>query len=189
MTREPAGKRYNLTAIVLHWLIALGVIFMLFWGRYMTDLPKGSFERLEAFQFHYSIGLSILVLSALRLVWRFINPAPPLIETMKNYEKILAKTTHYLFYILLLALPLAGWASVSTSSLDAPIIFFDLFQWPWLPGVHGIENREIINKVFKEMHVALGWVMLGLVVLHFLAVIRHTLILKDGTLKRMWPAK
>jgi cytochrome b561 len=162
---------------------------MLFWGRYMTDLPKGSFERLEAFQLHYSIGLSILLLSVLRLIWRVMNPAPKLIPTMKKYQKILAKGTHYLFYILLIALPLAGWATVSTSSLDVPIIFFDLFRWPWFPGVHDIESRKIIHEVFEEMHVTIGWLMLGLVVLHFLAALRHTFVLKDGALQRMWPGK
>ena len=189
MTREPEGKKYNSVAIAFHWVIAVLVIFMLFWGRYMTDLPKGSYERLEGFQLHFSIGITILVLSVLRLIWRLMNPAPKLISTMKKHEKILARGTHYLFYGLLIILPLAGWATVSTSSLDVPIIFFDLFQWPWFPGVHDIENRKIIYEVFKQMHVTIGWLVLGLVVLHVLAAIRHALILKDGALKRMWPGK
>ncbi len=189
MTREPKGKKYNSVSMAFHWVIALAVIFMLFWGRYMTDLPKGSFVRLEAFQLHYSIGLSILVLSVLRLIWRLMNPAPPLVETMKKSEKILAKTTHYFFYGLLIILPLAGWATVSTSSLEAPRIFFDLFQWPWFPGVHDIENRKIIHEIFEEMHVTIGWIMLGLVVLHLLAAFKHTFVLKDGALQRMWPGK
>jgi len=144
--------RYTTVAIILHWAIALLIIFMLPFGHYMTDLPRGSFERLAAFQAHYSIGITILVLTLARLVWRFMHPAPKLPSTMKPAEKMLAKAAHYLFYVLLIALPLAGWATATTSSLGTPIYFFDLFQVPWFPGLYGLESREIVHEVFEEMH-------------------------------------
>lgn len=183
------GHRYDGITIILHWAIAALVLFMIWYGHYVNDLPKGSFERLEGFQNHFSIGITILLLTVLRLIWRLGHKAPPLVSTMSKWEKVLAKTVHYLFYVVLIMMPLAGWATATTSGLEIPIMFFDLFQWPWFPGLHGLENREIVHEVFEEMHKTTGWVILGLFVLHFLAVLYHTLLLRDGTLKRMLPGK
>lgn len=189
MSTANTAKRYSSITIAFHWMIAALVLFMLWYGHYVDDLPRGSTARLEGFQFHFSIGLLILILSVARLVWRLMHPAPKLPQTMKTWEKVLAKAIHYLFYVFLIALPLAGWATASTSSLNIPIYFFDLFQWPWFPGVHGTENREVIHEVFEDIHKNLGWAMLGLFSLHVLAVVKHTLVDKDGIMKRMWPGK
>lgn len=189
MTSEPMGKKYHVVAMAFHWIIAIPVLFMLWFGHYVEDLPKGSFDRLEGFQMHYSIGLTILILTLGRIIWRMIHPAPPMVPTMKRIEVIFAKSIHHLFYILLLGLPLAGWATASTSRLNVPIRFFDLFQVPWFPFVRGGEGQQAVHEFFEFIHVNLGWVMLGLFILHFAAVMRHALILKDGTLRRMIPGK
>lgn len=184
-------ERYNGVTILFHWVIAALVIFMLWYGKYVSDLPKGSFERLEGFQNHFSIGITILILMLLRLVWRLGHKAPPMLATMSRWEKILAKAVHYLFYVALIVMPLAGWASATTSPLEVPIRYFDLFQFPWFPGLHGLEeaSREIVNEVFEDLHETTAWVVLGLVSLHVLAVIYHTVLLRDATLKRMLPGK
>lgn len=182
-------QKYDGGTILFHWLVAGLVLFMLWYGHYVNDLPRGSIERLEGFQMHFSIGITILVLMVLRLFWRFAHPAPPMVATMKPVEKILAKAVHYLFYVALIVMPLAGWATATTSSLDVPIRFFDLFQWPWFPGLHGLESRETVHEVFEDMHKTTSWVILGLIALHVLAVLYHSLLRKDGTLKRMLPGK
>ena len=181
--------RYDTVSASLHWLIAGGIIFMLWYGHYVSDLPKGSFARLEGFQLHYSIGLTILVLSLVRLIWRVLHPAPKLPATMKAWEKALAKAVHIMFYALMIMIPLAGWAAATTSPLDVPIYFFDLFQWPWFPGIKNAESREIIHEVFGEMHETMGRAMLGLLALHVLAVLKHTFIDRDRLFKRMWFGK
>lgn len=189
MAASKSRDRYTKVAIVLHWVIALLVMFMLPFGRYMTDLPKGSFERLAAYQAHFSVGITILVLSIARLVWRLAHPAPKLPATMKTWEKALAKTVHYLFYLLLIIIPLAGWATATTSPLSVPIYFFELFQWPWFPGIHEAQSKKILYQVFKDLHVTLGWAMIGLIALHVLAVFKHTLIDQDGTFQKMLPSQ
>lgn len=186
---EPTGKKYNSVSMAFHWIIAVLVLFMLWFGHYVHDLPRGSIERLEGFQMHYSIGFTILGLTVLRIIWRMMHPAPPMVPGMKMVEKILAKITHYLFYMLLIVIPLAGWATATTSSLGLPIMFFDLFQVPWFPGIKGGESQKLLHEISEEIHVTMGWGMLGLFVLHFLATLRHAFILKDGTLKRMMPGK
>ncbi|HXV74332.1 MAG TPA: cytochrome b [Sphingomonadales bacterium] len=178
------SKRYGLIAMTLHWTIAALVLFMLGFGRYMTGLPKGSFVRLEAFQLHHSLGLTILLLALLRIAWRFYNRGPDPLPTMRGWELWLMKTVHYWFYILLILLPLAGWAAASASPLGVPIEFYRLFQWPAFPG---IEPSEPLFELFGEVHEFLGKAILALIVLHVLGAAKHALATKDAVMKRMLP--
>ena len=184
-----ADLKYSSIAITLHWLIALAVIFMLVWGRYMTDLPKGSFDRLEAFQLHQSIGLTILILTIIRIIWRLRNPVPPQPEGLKPWEETLRKTTHIGFYVLLIIIPLSGWSVASTSSLGVPIEYFGQFDWPFISFLTNIENKQDVHEAFEKVHEYLGWGMIALLVLHLAGIFKHTFILKDALLKRMVPGK
>ena len=181
--------KYSIVAMILHWLIALAVIFMLFWGRYMTDLPKGSFERLEAFQLHQSIGLTILMLTLLRIVWRLRHPVPPKPEGLGAWEATLRKGTHIGFYSLLIIIPLSGWSVASTSSLEVPIEYFGQFDWPFISFLTNIENKQDIHEAFEEVHKYLGWGMIALITLHLAGILKHTFILKDTLWRRMVPGK
>lgn len=177
-------RRYGVVAMALHWAIAFAVLFMLWFGRYMTGLPKGSFERLQAFQLHKSIGITILLLTLARIGWRLYNRGPNPVPALKGWELWLMKTVHYWFYILLLLIPLSGWISASSSPLGVPIEYFGWFRWPPFPG---IAPNEAVNGMFEEIHEFLGQGMIALIALHLLGVVRHTFIWKDGLLKRMLP--
>jgi len=185
----PANLKYSSVAMILHWLIALAVIFMLFWGRYMTGLPKGAFERLEAFQLHQSIGLSILMLTLVRIVWRLWHPVPPKPEGLKPWEQNLRKATHIGFYVLLIIIPLSGWSVASTSSLGVPIEYFGQFDWPFISTLTDINNKQDVHEAFEEVHEYLGWGMIALIGLHLAGILKHTFILKDALLRRMIPGK
>jgi cytochrome b561 len=178
------SRRYGVVAAALHWVIAGAVIFMLWFGRYMTDLPKGSFERLQAIQLHRAIGITILLLTLVRIGWRLHNRGPNPMPSLKGWELWLMKTVHYWFYILLLAIPLTGWISTSTGELRVPISFFGWFHWPFFPGS---ASNHAANEVFTEGHEFLGNVMIGLIALHILGALRHTFVLRDRLLKRMLP--
>ncbi|MEE8294263.1 MAG: cytochrome b [Sphingomonadales bacterium] len=189
MTREPLDKKYNVVAMSLHWIIAILVLFMLWFGRVVEDLPKGSFERLEGFQLHYSIGLTILIFTVMRIIWRVMNPGPPHPPGLKGWEKGLRDFTHYGFYGLLILIPFSGWTIASTSSLGVPIEFFGQFEWPFLPTLAEMANRKEVHEAFEGIHKYLGWGMIGFFVLHMAGILKHTFILKDGLWKRMIPGK
>jgi len=178
------SSRYGLIAMTLHWTIAILVVFMLWFGRYMTDLPKGSFERLEAYQLHKSIGLTVLLLTLIRIGWRLVNRGPDPLPSLRGWELWLMKTVHYWFYILLVVIPLSGWIMTSASPLRVPIEFHGLFPWPFFPGV---SQSEAAFELFKETHEFLGKGMIALIALHLLGVLKHTFITKDRVLKRMLP--
>ncbi|MGL4296653.1 MAG: cytochrome b, partial [Aestuariivirga sp.] len=133
-----AHDRYSTGAIVLHWLTALLVIFMIVFGE---ELVEGAEHDDAAGTFlpsiHVSVGVTILVLTLLRLAWRLGHAAPPYPATMKAWELTLAKVTHLLFYALLIAVPLTGWLAFADWVREEPAMsavrVFGLFQLPAAP--------------------------------------------------------
>ena len=110
---------YSPIAITLHWILAVLLISMVFFGWYMEGLREsmlaGENVPLSDVQFaynaHKTTGLFVLALSLFRLGWRLTHPAPALPEGMKPYEAWIAKATHWGFYALMIGLPLGGWAA------------------------------------------------------------------------------
>jgi cytochrome b561 len=109
----PANDRsaYTRVAIALHWAIALTIIALMVFGVLMTKewMPN----RFAIYQWHKSFGITVLVLSLLRLAWRLGHPPPPLPSGMKGWEVFAAKLTHVGFYALMIGMPLLGWAMTS----------------------------------------------------------------------------
>jgi len=130
---------------------------------------------------HKSVGLSILVLTLVRLGWRIANPAIPLPMEMPRWQKLLARTNHVLFYVLLIAMPLVGWAASSAAGRD--IVWFGLFNWPLLPVGGG---REMAGNLM-DVHEAAAKLLIFLVVLHIVGALKHQFIDRDNVLHRMIP--
>ncbi|MBI2260519.1 MAG: cytochrome b [Caulobacterales bacterium] len=175
---EPRN-RYSTVSLVLHWLIAALVITQI--GLIAAhEATEGSISR-EFVNLHKSVGLSILVLTLVRLGWRVANPAIPLPAAMPRWQKLLARTNHVLFYVLLIAMPLVGWAASSAAGRD--IVWFGLFEWPLLPIGGGRETAgELMN-----VHEAAARLLIFLVVLHIIGALKHQFIDRDNVLHRMIP--
>lgn len=185
-----ATERYTSVAIALHWLIALAVLAMIGTGLWMVEAINVKETRADAFavyQWHKSLGLTILVMMVLRIVWRFWHKPPPLPLSMSAREKLAAHGTHVVLYVLLLAMPLLGWAMVSASIYGLPTIWFGLFEWPHLPLLSQLENKKPVEDALKLAHGWAGYVLIGVIALHLMAVLKHTLIDRDGIMTRMLP--
>ena len=120
-------RRWGAIAQLLHWFIALFIIAQLTLAWLFDDLPAGA-KKLTLLARHKSIGISVLMLACLRLGWRWANPTPALPDTLKPYERRLARFTHALLYVLLFAVPLTGWTM--SSARGFPVSWFGLFQLP-----------------------------------------------------------
>jgi cytochrome b561 len=179
--------RYGLVAMLLHWLIALAVLAMLALGFVMGEVREGSALQFQLFQWHKSIGITILLLTVLRLTWRLMNRQPPFPPTMRPWERALARATHFGFYVLLFALPLSGWAMVSTSPLGIPTLLYGVVPWPNLPWAARAENPEALEATLSEAHELLAFGMIALLVLHVAGALRHHFLLHDTVLRRMLP--
>jgi cytochrome b561 len=189
MTARNTYLRYGTVAVTLHWLIAVAIIFMLCFGLYISQLPDSDPSLFPLVQLHKSIGLTILVLSALRVIWRLINPVPPLPDTLSPLLKVVARATHIFLYFLIIAIPLSGWAMVSSSRLGLPTMYFGLFEWPHIPFLASLPlpEKKQMSHLFGGMHL---WLAIGaalLLVLHVGAALMHHFVYKDDTLKRMLP--
>jgi cytochrome b561 len=171
----------------LHWLIAFAIIAMLAIGWIMSDLPNSDPSKFGLFQWHKSIGITILALSIFRLVWRLMNPAPALPNNLKLWEKWAAKSTHWLFYALIIIMPLTGWIIVSTSKYNIPTMLYGLIPLPHIPGLEGLENKADIHGVSENMHGFLAYMIASLLVLHVGAALKHHVMNRDDVLLRMSP--
>ena len=129
---------------------------------------------------HKSIGISILMLACLRLGWRWANPTPTLPDTLKPYERRLARFTHALLYVLLFAVPFTGWTM--SSARGFPVSWFGLFSSRIsCPKISPCMTR------WSDTHGTLAWILGGVVALHLGAALKHHFMLKDDVLRRMLP--
>lgn len=189
MSFANSRTRYGSVAMSLHWLIAAAVIFNLCLGLYMGDLPRSDPNKLEFIQFHKSVGLTVLVLSLLRLFWRLANPVPALPAAMTPALRLLARGTHWLLYFLIIAIPLSGWAFVSASPLGLPTVYFHLFQWPHISFLADLPRAQKVplrHELFA-VHSYLAWSAIVLVPIHVAGALYHQFLRGDDVLKRMLP--
>ncbi len=179
---------YTKTAVILHWLMAVCMIVMLAVGLVMgEDDILSPDARYAAYQFHKSLGLTFLLLTFVRIGWRLTHKAPSLPQGMTRIEIILSKLVHMAFYGLMVILPLTGWAIVSSSPRGFPTMWFGLFQWPHIPFLTHIENKEEFSDMTEEIHETLAWICIVLIVLHAAAAMKHHLVNRDAVLTRMLP--
>lgn len=174
--------RYSKVAIAFHWAIALMIIGLIVFGILMTnpDTPN----RFTLYQLHKSFGVMVLILSVLRLFWRIRHKPPSLPEGMKSWEIAAAKLTHIAFYLIMIGMPLLGWAMVSASPLPIPTELFWTVPWPDMPLIP--ESKDL-EDVFKMLHENIGKLTIALIVLHIGAALKHHFVNKDMVLARMLP--
>ncbi|AQR62214.1 cytochrome b [Brevundimonas sp. LM2] len=175
---EPRN-RYSTVSLIFHWGLALLVLtqVLLITAHEATEGPASR----EFVATHKAVGLTILVLTLARIGWRIANPAIPLPAGTPGWQKIAARTTHVLFYVLLIGLPLGGWAASSAGGRD--ISYFGLFNWPLLPLP---QSRELAGT-FMDMHELGVKVLYVLLALHVLAALKHHFVDRDNVLHRMIP--
>ncbi len=172
-------SRYSLGAMIFHWLIAIAVIVN--WRLVENAHHVAKADHDWWMNNHKALGITILALTLLRVAWRLAHPAPPLHSSYAAWERMLARSLHVVFYILLIALPLGGW--LATSFYGQGVNMWGLFTLPALPVGH---NPGMGKEIF-DVHGTVANIMLWLIGLHILGALKHTFWDKDGTLYRMLP--
>lgn len=162
--------RYNNVAVALHWVMAALVLLQIYVGFTFGNMERGP-ERGLWFDWHKTLGATILVLALLRLWWRLANPPPPLPADMPGWEKALSRAVHFLFYVGLIGLPLTGWATISTGGSAQDSAFTTLvggIPFPFIPGL-----PQESHDAFEIGHKLLVWTAITLAVLHVSAALKH----------------
>jgi cytochrome b561 len=184
MNHAAAGVRYGAVAMSLHWLLALMIVGSLGVGLYMHDLPFSPL-RLKLYNWHKWAGITILLLSALRLLWRLSHRPPALpakvFAAMPSWQRQAHSMIHTMLYLLFFAVPLTGWAYSSAAGFQ--IVWFGVLPLPDWVSV----NKELADAVLKPLHAACALSLGALVLLHIAATLKHQLVDRDGLFWRMWP--
>jgi cytochrome b561 len=180
-----SNSRYTTVSIVLHWLLAVALVGIFSVGVYMADLPFSP-QRLKLYNWHKWAGVTILVLSALRLLWRLTHRPPALPtaieQAMPSWQLRAYHATHHALYALFFIVPLVGWAYSSAAGF--PIVVFGVLPLPDFVPV----SKELAEFI-KPWHEITALALAGLVVLHVAAALKHHWIDKDGLLQRMLPGR
>src|SRR5689334_17070652 len=175
-----SGSRYTGVAIGFHWLLALMIIISFSVGWYMSDLPMSP-TRLKLFNWHKWAGITILALSALRLLWRLTHRPPPDVPGPR-WQQRMAHLTHWALYALFFLVPLAGWAYSSAAGF--PVVWFGVIPLPDF-----VSPDKALAEVMKERHEVLAWTLGVLVLLHIGAAVKHQFFDRDGLIHRMRPGR
>jgi cytochrome b561 len=174
------GVRRRFTALqrVLHWLMAVCILAMLFIGVGMVSTVMPTYLTLVSIR--KPLGIAILVLALVRLVVRLRYGAPSLPIDLPEPMKLAAHLSHYAFYVLMIGMPLIGWAMLSAAAY--PIV---LFGGVHLPSI--VPQSDSLHALLWNAHFYLAFVFFALILLHVAAALFHGLIRHDGVFDAMAP--
>ncbi len=173
------SRRYGATARAFHWLSVLLIFAVVPLGWILAEFKK-PFGGVEIYaSLHKTTGLVILVMIAARLAWRATNPPPALPTRMPDWEKVASIVSHWLLYVIFLAMPISGY--LLSSGGKYPISILGLFDFPKAPV-----TPEIV-EVAKQIHLLGQWAVYALVILHIAATAWHLAVRRDAILDRMLP--
>ena len=193
-----ATTRYTRVAIILHWLIALAIFFMIGLGWYMTDLPKdgpkqiafdlfdlGMYSwqlsepgspRMFYFNLHKSVGLTLFALILFRVYWRVTHTPPAMLSSYKAWERKLATGTHHFLYLLMVAIPLTGLLMSLNSKFG--------INWFGMHVFDGVDNKDV-RDTFEDLHGLGANLIIALIIVHIVGALKHHFLDKDATLSKM----
>ena len=170
--------RYTRVAIILHWLIALGVLAQIALGWWMIDIPKSPpGVRAYWFNIHKSIGLTLGALILLRVLWRLTHAAPPLPVHIPAWQQLASKISHHALYACMVIMPVSGY--LGSSFTKYPIKYFGntLPHWGW--------DAPAYKEICSQVHYVTVCIFIALIALHFAAAVKH-MMARDGVIQRMW---
>ncbi|EPE97815.1 cytochrome b [Rhizobium grahamii] len=165
---------------LLHWLMAIGILTMLFVGVGMVSTIGRQYVPLLVT--HKTLGIAILVLALVRLVVRFISGAPPLPADLPEPMKLAAYLSHVALYALMIGMPLIGWAMMSAAGY--PIVLYGGLR---LPAI--VPQSDSLHALLWSAHFYLAFAFFALVLMHLAAALFHGLVRRDGVLQTMLPGK
>ncbi|MEY3720549.1 MAG: hypothetical protein RL618_1068 [Pseudomonadota bacterium] len=175
-----ASTHYTRTAKSLHWLMALMIFGLLGLGFYMSDLPLSP-QKLKLYSWHKWAGVTVFLLTLVRLAWRATHQPPLMPWQMSKLQQIAAHVGHVGLYLLMLAVPLSGWLMSSAKGFQT--VWFGVLPIPDLLP----KNKEL-GDLLLSLHQGLNLLLVVLLLTHIAAALKHHFIDRDDVLIRMLPA-
>lgn len=172
------SERYNRGAIALHWVTAALIVVNLLLGLSMVALPVSP-RKLHWYLFHKSIGITIFLLTSLRVAWRAIRPHPEPVP-MAAWQRRAAVASHALLYLLLFVIPISGW--LYSSATGVQVVYLGVIPLPNL-----VAKDRALGDALLIVHITLNSALFAVVCVHVVAAIRHHFVDRDAVLTRMLP--
>jgi cytochrome b561 len=173
------GEQYGRVAIALHWLTAMLIVGSFTVGLSMVGLPLGR-QKLQWYAWHKWIGITVFLVTCLRLAWRAGHAAPLPLATMPAWQRRASVLVHGALYVLLLVIPLSGW--IYSSSTGVQVVYLGLFPLPDL-----VPKDRALARALLAVHLTLNFTLFSLVCIHTAAALKHHFIDRDTVLTRMLP--
>ena len=188
MPVEALRSRYSRVAITLHWLIAFLIVFNLTLGWLLDEFDQALHRQMVGI--HAIAGLSVLALSLMRVLWRLGHAPPPLPADLAAWQRRAAQAVHTALYVMMLTMPLIGWAILSShppragglgiplvGSLElTPIGFISQWATPY---------QKMMHERFGDWHSIGAWIVASLLCLHVAGALKHQFIDKHAAFARM----
>ena len=172
---------YTKTAKALHWLMAALLFGLLALGFYMQDLPLSP-EKLQLYSWHKWAGVTAFLLVAFRLFWRLAHRPPALPASMPKRMQFAAHAGHLLLYGLMIAIPLSGWLMSSAKGFQT--VWFGVLPIPDLLG-----RDKALGELLQGVHLGLNLLLVGVLLGHLGAALKHHFVDRDDILTRMLPRR
>jgi cytochrome b561 len=171
--------QYGTTAKVFHWTIVALLAVQYPVGWLMPDIHRGM-QPGAGMTFHVSIGLIILIATALRLIWRLSHPVAPE-SSLPTWQRLTSEVVHWMLYVMVLFTTVTGWLFASYRGWSLSFLY--LFPFPMLSA----ENPAALKSI-DGLHQAAEWSLLAVVAVHLAAAFVHLLYYRDGVMRRLLPS-
>ncbi len=160
-------QKYTLTAIALHWIIAILIITLFAIGLYMVELPKDVTPSVRKpwFELHKSLGVTVFLLLLLRIFWRMTHKPPALPDFITRKQQNFINIIHKLFYVSMILQPISGYLSSSFSGYKTKLFGLVLPYWGW--------KDEQYNEFFTEIHEVSAMILFAFIVIHLAGIVVH----------------
>lgn len=176
-------QAYSFTARLLHWLTAVLIVILIALGVWMTERSTANlWDTLTniLYAWHKLIGFLVLLLTTIRLTVKLRSVRPAYPDSVGPITIQVAAAAHGLLYLLLLVVPLLGWAGITAYPALMTVGGYDL------PAMPGVPKDQALAKQLFELHGNLALALAALALAHIGAALHHLLIKKDGVFQRMW---
>jgi cytochrome b561 len=163
-----------------HWGLGIAIMGMIAYGWWMNHFPARA-DRFFYRSIHADIGYVVLLLTVIRLIWRGVNPTPALPGDTVPWQRIVARVSHVLLYLVTILVAMLGWAMSGARPPNQNYAsWFGLFNVPQFTS-----PDKVAAGAYEDRHILFAYVLLALIVLHFAAAVWHHFIRRDRVTVRM----
>ncbi|WP_424833318.1 cytochrome b/b6 domain-containing protein [Ruegeria sp.] len=193
MATTNSFSSYGSVTKTFHWLTALLIFTALPLGWVADNMAHAVFDpsvptteediarTARLFSIHKTIGVSVFFVALARILWAVTQTKPGLLNAENKPEAFAAETVHWMLYASLVLVPLTGWLHHASAEGFAPIL------WPFGQNLPFVPKSAYLSELTAALHWLFIWVLVGSLALHIMGALKHHVVDKDSTLRRMLP--